>query len=248
MHLNKEWYGIEIYDLLECVDLNISDKQLTIDALLNWAKHYITFSSVTIYTIKTRPHTSIDFNYDSGVPKQWIEEYINNDYAMDDPIVKYALSVGGVFSWNKALSRFDTPRGRNVIEHARTHGLHRGYSYTMPASNKQDDNVELLSIANVSSKSSVASKYIVATLGATIFYIMKNADEHSNHNSKPHLNNSELQALDWSAKGKSIWEISQITNTSERTVKYHLINAYRKLQVSNKTQAVSTALKLGLLD
>jgi DNA-binding CsgD family transcriptional regulator len=247
MHLNKDRYGIELYDLLKCINFNNPTKDLAIGTLLNWAENYINFSSAVICTIQTTAQLSVDFYYDKGVPKQWMNEYRSNDYAKDDPVIQYALSVGGIFSWHDAYSSVDTPRGREVIARARVHGLHRGYSYLMPNSNAQVGDLKLLSLANVSSKPNVKSEHIIATLGVTAFYLMENVIDNKKPICKAILNDCELQILDWSAKGKSIWEISKIINTSERTVKYHLTNTYRKLQASNKTQAVCAALKLGLL-
>ncbi len=42
------------------------------------------------------------------------------------------------------------------------------------------------------------------------------------------------------------WEISQILSVSERTVVFHIGNACRKLQVSNRRQAVARGISLGL--
>jgi DNA-binding CsgD family transcriptional regulator len=247
MHPNKKQYGIELYDLLQCVNFNNPTKDLAIGTLLNWAENYIDFSSVVIHTIQINTQLSVDFYYDKGLPKEWIKEYRSKNYAMADPVIQYALTADGIFSWHDAFSSTDTPRGREVITRARTYGLHRGYSYLMRTSKSENQDIKLLSLSNVSPKSNVEFEHIITTLGAAAFYLMENIIDNKKSIYKEVLNANELQILDWSAKGKSIWEISQITNISERTIKYHLTNTYRKLQASNKTQAVSAALKLGLL-
>lgn len=60
------------------------------------------------------------------------------------------------------------------------------------------------------------------------------------------LTPTELEILRWAAEGKTVWEISQIRDTSEATVKFHLRNIYGKLEVSNRVQAMNEAARQGL--
>lgn len=246
MHLSKARYGIELYKLFELLNLDNTAKNSTIENVLEWARTYIDFSCITICTLQDTAPPFVDFYYEQNVPKHWLKEYQKNNYAKDDPVVQYALKIGGIFSWRDALLSFDTPRGREVIARRQRYGLQHGYTYFMPTENTKPRVQKFLSLANATSKSDVKCEYIIATLGVTLCYLVDNVISKPESCKAP-LSDSELQILDWSAKGKSIWEISQITNTPERTVKYHLINTYRKLEASNKTQAVSTAIRLGIL-
>ena len=68
---------------------------------------------------------------------------------------------------------------------------------------------------------------------------------------QPQLDTSSMTArekelIHWLKIGKSNWEISRLIGTSERTVKYHLQNIYKKLGVSNRTHAVARTLELEL--
>ncbi|MCQ3823086.1 helix-turn-helix transcriptional regulator, partial [Streptococcus agalactiae] len=47
----------------------------------------------------------------------------------------------------------------------------------------------------------------------------------------------EKETLRWTALGKTYVEISMILSIDTRTVKFHLVNAMRKLQASNKAEA-----------
>lgn len=53
--------------------------------------------------------------------------------------------------------------------------------------------------------------------------------------------------LYWTARGKTSWETGRILGRSEATVNYHLQNAIRRLQASNKVEAVYKASVSGLL-
>ncbi len=57
----------------------------------------------------------------------------------------------------------------------------------------------------------------------------------------------ETQILHWLCKGKSNWEIGQILNLSQYTVKNHVSRILKKLDVSNRQHAVAKGVDLGLV-
>lgn len=61
------------------------------------------------------------------------------------------------------------------------------------------------------------------------------------------LSSRELQVIRLMATGKSNQEIGSLLQISEGTVKYHVNNILSKLGVSDRTQAVITALKRGIV-
>lgn len=54
----------------------------------------------------------------------------------------------------------------------------------------------------------------------------------------------ESQVLYWLSFGKTNWEIAQILQMSPRTVNKHLEQIYKKLEVDNRTSAVSLAIRV----
>ena len=62
------------------------------------------------------------------------------------------------------------------------------------------------------------------------------------------LSDQELECLIWAASGKSVWETSVILSLSERTVRFHLDQARRKLKCTSKIQAVAKAVATGLIN
>jgi len=58
----------------------------------------------------------------------------------------------------------------------------------------------------------------------------------------------ELECLQWASKGKTAWETSQILAVSESTVIFHLRNATRKLNATNRVHAVTKALQASLIE
>lgn len=57
----------------------------------------------------------------------------------------------------------------------------------------------------------------------------------------------ELDCLTWTAAGKTSAEIAEILGLSEHTVNHYLNRAAKKLNTVNRTQAVVTALRTGLI-
>jgi len=62
------------------------------------------------------------------------------------------------------------------------------------------------------------------------------------------LNTREIEALTWSARGKTSDEIAQILGLTKRTVDFHLDSARSKLGVATRTQAVVKAVTGRLID
>jgi DNA-binding CsgD family transcriptional regulator len=61
------------------------------------------------------------------------------------------------------------------------------------------------------------------------------------------LTSREKEVLQWSAKGKSSWEIGQIVSCTEAGVNYHFCNIRRKFGVRSRWIAVVMALEQGLI-
>lgn len=61
------------------------------------------------------------------------------------------------------------------------------------------------------------------------------------------LSRRELEVIEWLQAGKTNWEIGNIMQVSPLTIKNHVQNILRKLDVENRGQAASKALKLGLI-
>ena len=61
------------------------------------------------------------------------------------------------------------------------------------------------------------------------------------------LSPREIEVLKWIAEGKSNKEIGTLLFISEGTVKTHVLSIHEKLGVSDRTEAVVTAIKRGIL-
>jgi DNA-binding NarL/FixJ family response regulator len=62
------------------------------------------------------------------------------------------------------------------------------------------------------------------------------------------LTRRERDVLDWLAKGKTVSDVSELMQISKCTVRTYIQRSLRKLEVSNRTHAVTRALQFGLID
>lgn len=62
------------------------------------------------------------------------------------------------------------------------------------------------------------------------------------------LTKREKELLIWLRYGKNNWDIAKIMNISERTVKFHISNILKKLEATNRTNAVFIAVENGLIE
>ncbi|MEM6973849.1 MAG: helix-turn-helix transcriptional regulator [Pseudomonadota bacterium] len=62
------------------------------------------------------------------------------------------------------------------------------------------------------------------------------------------LSAREIDCMQWVARGKTNWEVSRILSISENTVRFHLKNAFRKLDATSRSSAVMRAIQAGLIE
>ncbi len=63
----------------------------------------------------------------------------------------------------------------------------------------------------------------------------------------PDLSPREMEVLKWTACGKTCAEISSFLDLSEETIRSQIKSLCKKLNASNKTQAIAVALTHGIL-
>jgi DNA-binding CsgD family transcriptional regulator len=90
-----------------------------------------------------------------------------------------------------------------------------------------------------------AEREVLELLAASVRDRLAGAVEASK---RPLLSRRERECLQWTAAGKTTWEISAILEISQNTIDGYIATAGRKLGAVNRTQAVAVALRRGLID
>lgn len=78
--------------------------------------------------------------------------------------------------------------------------------------------------------------------------LKKGALHDGNEEPKTFLTAREKEILMWVKQGKNNWEIASILDITQDTVKFHLKNIFQKLNVTNRSQAVTVALEQDLIE
>ncbi len=84
-------------------------------------------------------------------------------------------------------------------------------------------------------------------LGAVIEHRLRRSSTGPQKQSRYHLTEREREVLTWVGRGKTSSEIATILGLSERTVNFHCDQAIKRLEVTNRAQALTKAISEQLL-
>jgi DNA-binding CsgD family transcriptional regulator len=185
--------------------------------------------------------------YITNYPVAWVKEYEENRYFEIDPVLIYCKTNMEAFPWDVLKEDPNmTPKVRKFWRDSEKHGLKCGITVPLHCPNGRGFAFSLatatpetcLACENLSEIQAVGYQFTIAYLNAGVRdkKILENP-----------LSNREKEVLNWTAHGKSAWDISVILNISEHTVNFHLKNAIRKMDSTNKVSAVVKALRFGFI-
>jgi DNA-binding CsgD family transcriptional regulator len=184
----------------------------------------------------------------SSFPVAWRQRYDSNNYIAIDPVVRHCWSESTAIEWRNVVYS-EGKHGeleRMVMHEASEFGLRSGISIPLHGAGAEGC---MLSLASQEPQAD-NDKYDEAGL-QIIVHAMHDATKRiiakSAAVTAPNIDNlspREIECLSWTAKGKTSWAISRILDVSENTVIFHLRNAIKKLEVTNRSHAVAKAIAL----
>ncbi len=237
---------MKLLDLAQCC-ITASSDQEEVDQVVALANNVIPFSSMVICLDNVAtlgPQTSRKLlNY--GYSGEWVELYFRKSFQFQDPVLKAAAQTAAAFSWSSVYAQAAQPSreflglaeeyvGSNGIACAvrgRTRSSSTLISMTLPAHERAEDYIDALG-------------YLAPHLHE-VFNRQGSLNRHSLM--APDISSREVEVLHWAKEGKSTWDIASILSISERTVKFHFSNIFRKLDVLNRTQAIAKAIHFGVI-
>ena len=180
-------------------------------------------------------------------PKEWMEEYHENNYLLHDPIrieLEARLREEPIrcsIHWDayqRQLSRGEV----EVIKRRRSFGLRYGFSVF--DNSRSQNSIFLISF---SSKDQEVDERCQA-MGCLIVPHLNRCRKRLNLLMLvDQLTARERAVARWLAEGKTNWEIATILKVSSSTVKFHVANILKKLNVPNRQGAIVTLLAVRLL-
>jgi DNA-binding CsgD family transcriptional regulator len=175
----------------------------------------------------------------------WKRQYATEPSCRHDPARAQAILRAGSVQWRRIFASVRDPDQRDFVARARAQGFKDGV--TTPIHGPQGC-VAIMMFAAQSSidldgEDEEALSHIAMALHQRVRRIAAAAIVGIPPPAK--LTTREIECLHWVLEGKTNWEIGVLTGVTARTVQFHLGNAARKLDVTNRVQAAVSALVRG---
>ncbi|WP_182356199.1 helix-turn-helix transcriptional regulator [Komagataeibacter europaeus] len=178
----------------------------------------------------------------SSYPVHWTTHYMNRSYGQVDPVLRRAMTSHAGFGWHACDPV--QKQERALVTDMHDLGLQDGF--VMPI-HGPDSSVFVVNFGQL------ARKAISRRVQAALSMLTMQYYQHYHYLTTPPepelpvLTQRECECLSWVANGKTTVDISDILKLNENTVKFHLKNAQRKLDCTNRVTTVLKAISLGLI-
>lgn len=185
----------------------------------------------------------------SGYQQDWWDHYNENNYIKVDPVVEYCTQNTLPIQWHQIdSSNIKNEQAKNLMNESSSFGLSSGISLPVHAPNGE---FAMLSFA--SDRLAEKNESRITDLNPQLMMLAYHIHEASmrvfrtDNQIVSALTKREKECLLWAAEGKTSDETSMIMHISESTVRFHLNNAAKKLNVHTRRHAIARAICLGVI-
>jgi len=183
----------------------------------------------------------------SDYPGTWRKSYDDNGYAAIDPIVKHCLSSNRPLIWHR--EDFQKQPHAHFFEEAALHGVDRGLALPLHGVNGQ---AGMLCLQYADDARHAEQEMLRSLPMATLLrdFALEGAIRlcAANEPIAVRLTNREREVLQWSAAGKTTWEIAMIHSCTTAAIDFHFKNIRRKFQVTSRQAAMVKAIQQRLIN
>lgn len=185
----------------------------------------------------------------SNFPQEWINDYVEQNYILIDPIITRAIHTQKPVIW-KDMYFVNTPE---ILESVKKSNIQQAWTFAI---GNLTGGVAYMTLARTHTE---ITPELPAQQLASLTAVLHFAHERLlfitdlSYNSEKgqarrlQLTSREIEILRFTADGNTSAEIATKLSISERTVNFHINNILIRLNVSNKTAAVARAISQGLL-
>jgi DNA-binding CsgD family transcriptional regulator len=178
-------------------------------------------------------------------PASWIKQYLQMNYVDVDPVLREGFQRTLPFDWSEL--EIKTEREMEFLKDALAHGV-GPFGMSIPVRGKHGHR-GLVSLSSAGPPEKWMA-FREANLGMLIEIanrLHRRVIKEVFGEDQPHLTERELECLRWVAQGKDAGAIATILDISPHTARDYLKSARFKLDCVSSAQAVSKAVKMGLL-
>ena len=222
----------------------IDDTHDTNDTVIR-LRDLLNVSHLVYHSSKLGASPSVDPYIRLTYPDSWIKRYLQMGYIDVDPVIREGFLRTLPFDWREL--KIETAAEVAFLTDAFAHNV-GPYGYSVPVRSKNGHRA-LFSIS-FSRSENEWTEFLKSNKAALIEIANRMhrkiiAEELGE--SDVHLSTREIECLRWVASGKSAAEIAVILNISAHTARDYLKSSRFKLDCVSSAQAVTKAVKLGLI-
>ena len=185
----------------------------------------------------------------NGCPGQWVQTYAEKGLFAVDPLVRKGMVQSTPILWanliNECRDQHDAA-GVAVMMLAKEAGLRDGITIPWHGPNGHVGLLSLITRTPRTEHQWLSAIPFLSWLSSHVFEAVVRVCTSAMPPRDP-LSLRELEVCQWAAEGKQVSDIAKILGITPRTVTFHLERIAEKLGASNKNQAISWALKQGLV-
>jgi DNA-binding CsgD family transcriptional regulator len=210
-------------------------------ALIPIEKSHISVADLDESHAIMRTSHQININF----PGDWLRLYRERGYLRVDPAARILFTSDAPLVWSQLRRYHRRPGDREFYGEAVGYGLEDGFSYGARFTRSQSASFFTCTGRGLTQhpRHLTIIRYLMPHLHMALskahLGLLKQ---------QPCLTPREVDVLNWLKFGKSGGDIACQLGCSERVIKFHLSNAMRKLNASNRAQAVAVALSTGLIE
>ncbi|MBY0409608.1 MAG: autoinducer binding domain-containing protein [Burkholderiaceae bacterium] len=181
----------------------------------------------------------------NNYPAEWQARYVQQGYIQIDPTVQHGCQKSTPLLWADELFA----QTQDFWEDARSFGLRFGWSKACLDSGGARGMLTLARSSGPLTAQEVTHNEIKMRWLAHMAHgvLSRIFTTQQAQQFQPNLTAREIEILKWTADGKTSSDIASLLGISENTVNFHVKNAVKKLQSTNKTSATVRAAMLGFL-
>lgn len=200
--------------------------------------HFISFAMSDLDAPEVNPL------YISELPGGWEGYYHEQGYHKVDPTMSWALKEKTPFVWSDSFSETKYNGGLSTIQEAlvnESNDAGLGNGIVIPLT-RMHGSKSFVSVSGDNDDVGISEKHAVHILSLYFSEGLRRISRGGQVATNiPKITTRELEILEFYATGKSAWDISQILNVSEWTVRFHLKNIRAKYGVHSMVYAVALA-------
>ena len=185
----------------------------------------------------------------SGLVTNWpaflISEYDENRLLENSPVIGHFRNSTEPLIISLDMIKQQRPDGKESIagQLFEKHGLHINVFFSVHQPNGDIGVVGFSGEGSEPDQTKLVELHYLTNLLFSKINALRDDPEDKNFGLKPR----EIDCLQWTSQGKTSDEIAIILSLSQHTVNHYLTNAARKLDTTNRTHAVSKAIRLKII-